>query len=54
MLQLVLNKPTKFVVAVLLIAIGNLYAAEPIGGVFEQSGKPGSIVRTTGEEFTAT
>jgi len=53
MLQLVLNKPTKFVVAVLLIAIGNLYAAEPIGGVFEQSGKPGSIVRTTGEELTA-
>jgi len=53
MLQLVLNKPTKFVVAVLLIAIGNSYAAEPIGGVFEQSGKPGSIVRTTGEELTA-
>ena len=53
MLQLVLNKPTKFVVAVLLIAIGNLYAAEPIGGVFEQSGKPGSIIRTTGEELTA-
>ena len=53
MLQLVLNKQTKFVVAVLLIAIGNLYAAEPIGGVFEQSGKPGSIIRTTGEELTA-
>ena len=53
MLQLVLNKPTKLLVAVLLIAIGNVYAAESIGGVFEQSGKPGSIVRTTGEELTA-
>ena len=55
MLQLVLNKQTKFVVAVLLIAIGNIYAADSqaIGGVFEQSGKPGSIVRTTGEELTA-
>ena len=54
MLQLVLNKPTKFVVAVLLIAIGNSYAAEPIGGVIEQSGKAGSIVRLSGEELTAT
>ena len=53
MLQLVLNKPTKLLVAVLLIATGNVYAAESIGGVFEQSGKPGSIVRTTGEELTA-
>ena len=53
MLQLVLNKPTKFVVAVLLIAIGNVYAAEPIGGIIEQSGKAGSIVRLSGEELTA-
>ena len=53
MLQLVLNKPTRLLVAVLLIAIGNVYAAESIGGVFEQSGKPGNIVRTTGEELTA-
>ena len=53
MLQLVLSKPTNLLVAVLLIAIGNVYAAESIGGVFEQSGKPGSIVRTTGEELTA-
>jgi hypothetical protein len=55
MLQLVLNKPTKLLVAVLLIAIGNIYAADSqsIGGVFEQSGNPGSIVRTTGEELTA-
>jgi len=53
MLQLVLSKPTNLLVAVLLIAIGNVYAAESIGGVFEQSGKPGNIVRTTGEELTA-
>ena len=53
MLQLVLNKPTRLLVAVLLIAIGNVYAADSIGGVFEQSGKPGSIVRTTGEELIA-
>ena len=54
MLQLVLNKPTKLLVAVLLIAIGNVNAADSIGGILEQSGKPGSIVRTTGEELTAT
>ena len=53
MLQLVLNKPTKLLVAVLLIAIGNVYAAEPIGGIIEQSGKAGSIVRLSGEELTA-
>ena len=53
MLQLVLNKPTKFVVAVLLIVIGNINAAEPIGGIVEQSGKAGSIVRLSGEELTA-
>jgi len=53
MLQLVLNKPTNLLVAVLLIAIGNSYAAEPIGGVIEQSGKAGSIVRLSGEELTA-
>lgn len=53
MRQLVLNKPTNLLVAVLLIAIGNSYAAEPIGGVIEQSGKAGSIVRLSGEELTA-
>ena len=53
MLQLVLNKPTNLLVAVLLIAIGNVYAAEPIGGIIEQSGKAGSIVRLSGEELTA-
>ena len=53
MLRLVLNKATKFVAAVLLTGIGNIYAAESIGGVYEQSGKPGSILRTTGEQLTA-
>ena len=53
MLQLVLNKPTRLLVAVLLIATGNIYAAENIGGVSEQSGSPGSILRTSGEELTA-
>ena len=53
MLQLVLNKATKFAVAVLLTGIGNIYAADDIGGVSEQSGTPGSIYRTTGEALTA-
>ena len=53
MLQLVLNKPTNLLVAVLLIVISNVNAADSIGGILEQSGKPGSIVRTTGEELTA-
>ena len=53
MLQLVLNKPTKLLVAVLLIAIGNVNAADSIGGIIEQSGKAGSIVRLSGEELTA-
>ena len=55
MLQLVLNKPTNLLVAVLLIAIGNVYAAdESIGGIIEQSGKAGNIFRLSGEELTAT
>ena len=54
MLQLVLNRATRFVVAVLLTGFGNIYAAdEEIGGVSEQSGTPGSIYRTTGEELKA-
>ncbi len=53
MLQLVLNKPTKLLVAVLLIVISNVNAADSIGGILEQSGNPGSITRTTGEELTA-
>ena len=51
--RLVLNKATKFAVAVLLTVFGNIYAADDIGGVYEQSGTPGSITRTTGEELTA-
>ena len=55
MLQLVLNKPTNLLVAVLLIAIGNVNAADnPIGGIVEQSGKVGNIFRLSGEELTAT
>tara|TARA_X000000950_G_scaffold280230_1_gene374442 strand:+ start:23 stop:1192 length:1170 start_codon:yes stop_codon:yes gene_type:complete len=55
MLQLVLNKQTKFLVAVLLIAIGNVNAADnPIGGIVEQSGKEGNIFRLSGEELIAT
>ena len=53
MLQLVLNKATRIVVAVLLTGFGNIYAADDIGGVSEQSGTPGSIFRTSGEELTA-
>ena len=54
MLQLVLNKPTNLLVAVLLIAIGNVYAADnSIGGIVEQSGKAGNIFRLSGEELTA-
>ena len=54
MLQLVLNKPTNLLVAVLLIAIGNVYAADDsIGGIIEQSGKAGNIFRLSGEELTA-
>ena len=54
MLQLVLSKATRFLALTLLTVITNVNAAEAeIGGVFEQSGKPGSIVRTTGEELLA-
>ena len=51
--QLVLSKATKFLVAVLLTVSTNMNAAAQIGGVFEQSGKPGSITRTTGQTLTA-
>tara|TARA_B100000902_G_scaffold352053_1_gene362442 strand:- start:661 stop:1824 length:1164 start_codon:yes stop_codon:yes gene_type:complete len=50
--QLVLNRAINFV-ALILIAVTDINAAESIGGIFEQSGKPGSITRTTGEELTA-
>ena len=51
--QLVLSKATKFLVAVLLTVSTNMNAAAQIGGVFEQSGKPGSITRTSGQTLTA-
>ena len=51
--QLVLSKATNFLALVLLIAGTNVNAFEDTRGIFEQSGKPGSIVRTTGEELTA-
>ena len=51
--QLVSSKATKFLVAVLLTVSTNMNAAAQIGGVFEQSGKPGSITRTTGQTLTA-
>ena len=54
MLQLVSNRATNFLALTLLTVITNINAAETeIGGVFEQSGNPGSIVRTTGEELLA-
>ena len=51
--RLVLNKATNFLAFLLLTLTGNIYAAESIGGVLEQSGKPGSITRTTGEQLIA-
>jgi len=53
MLQLVLNKATKTLVAILLSLSFNMNAAGQIGGVLEQSGKPGSITRTSGEQLLA-
>jgi len=53
MLQLVLNKATKISVAILLTLSFNMNAAGQIGGVLEQSGKPGSITRTSGEPLLA-
>jgi len=53
MLQLVLNKATKTLVAILLSLSFNMNAAGQIGGVLEQSGKPGSITRTSCEQLLA-
>ena len=39
--------------AILLLMTGPVYAADPIGGIIEQSGVQGSIVRLTGEEIDA-
>ena len=39
--------------AILLLMTGTVYAADTIGGIIEQSGVQGSIVRLTGEEIDA-
>ena len=51
MRQLVLYSKIRLVT--LLLITGTVCAAEPIGGIIEQSGTSGSIVRLTGEEITA-
>ena len=53
MLRLVLSKATNLVVLLGAILSTNVYAADNIGGIFEQSGKPGSIERTSGVTLTA-
>jgi len=55
MLQLVSNKATNLLGAlfVAILSSNNVYAVENIGGIFEQSGKPGSIERTSGQTLTA-
>ena len=51
--QLALSRPTNFLFALALLLVNTLNAADDIGGVSEQSGVPGSIYRTSGEELTA-
>jgi hypothetical protein len=51
--QLVLNKLTKFIACLPLLMFFQISAADSIGGIIEQSGDRGSIVRLTGEELTA-
>jgi len=53
MLRLVLSKVTKLVILLGAILSTNVYAVDNIGGIFEQSGKPGSIERTSGLTLTA-
>jgi hypothetical protein len=49
--QLTLLRKISFVV--LFLFLSNSSAAEKIGGVFEQTGNPGSIERTSGEKLSA-
>lgn len=49
--QLALLRKISF--ALLFSFLSNSSAAEQIGGVFEQTGKPGSIERTSGEKLSA-
>lgn len=51
--QLALSRPTNLLFALALLLVNTLNAADDIGGVSEQSGVPGSIYRTSGEELTA-
>ena len=51
--QLALSRPTNFLFALALLLVNTLNAADDIGGVSEQSGVPGFIYRTSGEELTA-
>ena len=53
MLQLVLNKLTKVLAFLSLSLFIQISVAESIGGIIEQSGDRGSIVRLSGEELTA-
>lgn len=52
MRTLVLSNKIKSL-AILLLMTGTVSAADPIGGIIEQSGVQGSIVRLTGEEIDA-
>ena len=51
--QLVLNKQTNWIAICLLCITFECAANSPIGGIIEQSGESGSIVRLSGEELTA-
>tara|TARA_Y100000768_G_scaffold158864_1_gene118672 strand:- start:57759 stop:58925 length:1167 start_codon:yes stop_codon:yes gene_type:complete len=51
--QLALNRPTKLLFALAFLLTPILNAAEEIGGVSEQSGTPGAIYRTSGEQLDA-
>ena len=51
--QLVLNKQTNWIAICLLCITFECAANNPIGGIIEQSGESGSIVRMSGEELTA-
>jgi hypothetical protein len=51
--QLVLNRLINITAVLVLLLTPNLSAAESIGGIIEQSGATGSIVRLSGEELAA-
>tara|TARA_B100000963_G_scaffold154500_1_gene134516 strand:+ start:2540 stop:3703 length:1164 start_codon:yes stop_codon:yes gene_type:complete len=51
--QLVSSKATNFLLVLACLLTTNLYATDEIGGVSEQSGTPGAIYRTSGEQLVA-